>query len=202
MTARIGSDATIDFDPTASAATRVVLVGFMGAGKTALGERWARSGGPVLWFDSDRATLAALEMPTVTDAFRDLGEPAFRAAERQVIVDRATPLDRGVEVWSLGGGALSDPDVLALLGDACVVWLDAPAEVLWKRVAGSDRPLARDWDAFRALHETRRPMYERAATVRVDATAELEDLGLARLLADHLPPNWFGSGLAVGDGLV
>ncbi|MCW2974048.1 MAG: 3-dehydroquinate synthase, partial [Thermoleophilia bacterium] len=88
------------------------------------------------------------------------------------------------------------------LAGACVVWLDAPAEVLWERVAGSDRPLARDWDAFRELHAERQQLYERIATVRVDATAPVESFGIGRILAEHLPPNWFGSGLAVGDGLV
>ncbi|MBC7462576.1 MAG: bifunctional shikimate kinase/3-dehydroquinate synthase, partial [Thermoleophilia bacterium] len=201
MTAN-GRDARIDFDPTASSATRVVLVGFMGAGKTALAERWARSGGPVLWFDSDRAALTRLGQTSVTRAFDELGEPAFRAAERDVILERSEPLARGVEVWSLGGGSLLDADVRGALADACVVWLDATADALWERVAGSDRPLARDWEAFRALHAERQKLYEGIATVRVDATAPIESLGIGRILADHLPPNWFGSGLAVGDGLV
>jgi shikimate kinase len=156
----------------------------------------------VLWFDSDRAVLGALGHTSVSRAFDELGDDAWRAAERQVILDRAEPLARGVEVWSLGGGALASADVRGALLDACVVWLDAPADVLWERVAGSDRPLARDWEKFRALHESRTELYESIATVRVDATTRVEDMGLGRLLADHLPPNWFGSGLAVGDGLL
>lgn len=197
-----GQPATIEFDPDAPSAVRIVLVGFMGAGKTTLAERWSRSGGPVLWFDSDRAVLRALGAESVESAFGEHGEQRFRQLERDVIVARAEPLVRGVEVWSLGGGALEDPEVRRVLEDACVVFLDADPDVLWDRVAGSDRPLARDKSAFTRLYEQRRPTYERAATVCVDATRAIDDLGLGRVLADHLPPCWFGSGLAVGDGLL
>lgn len=197
-----GSHATIEFDPDAASAVRIVLVGFMGAGKTSLAERWSRSGGPVLWFDSDRAVLRELGLDSVEVAFEQLGEDRFREVEREVIMARSRPLARGVEVWSLGGGSLQHADVRAALADACVVWLDAEPPVLWDRVAGSDRPLARDKRAFCRLYEQRRDMYADAATVRVDATCGLDELGIGRVLADHLPPSWFGSGLAVGSGLV
>ncbi|MCW2961026.1 MAG: 3-dehydroquinate synthase [Thermoleophilia bacterium] len=197
-----GALAAISFDPLAPSAVRIVLVGFMGAGKTTLARRWARSGGPVLWFDSDRATLERLGCDSVEAAFQQHGEAAFRAAERDVIVDRSVPLARGVEVWSLGGGSLASEEVRAAIADACVVWLDAPTEVLWERIAGSDRPLARDKNSFRELHEVRRATYEAVSTVQVDSSVPTEEIGLGRLLADHLPPGWFGSGLAVGDGLT
>ena len=194
--------AQIEFDPDAASSIRIVLVGFMGAGKTTLAERWADSGGPVLWFDSDRAVLRELGFETVTDAFAEVGEARFREAERELIVSRARTLARGVEVWSLGGGSLQHADVRGAIADACVVWLDADADTLWDRVAGSDRPLARDKAAFTRLLEERRELYERAATVRVDATCPIEELGIGRVLAEHLPPSWFGSGVAVGDGLI
>lgn len=192
----------IDFNPEAAASIRIVLVGFMGAGKTTLAQRWAESGGPVLWFDSDRAVLRELGMDSVTAAFEAVGEARFREVEREVILSRARPLARGVEVWSLGGGALQHADVRGALVDDCVVWLDADAETLWERVAGSDRPLARDKAAFTTRLDERRATYEQVATVRVDATSAIEELGIGRVLADHLPPSWFGSGVAVGDGLL
>jgi shikimate kinase/3-dehydroquinate synthase len=193
---------TLDFDPHARAAVRIVLVGFMGAGKTTLARRWAESGGPVLWFDSDRAVLHELNEPNVTAAFDTHGDERFRQVERDVIMARAQPLARGVEVWSLGGGAILHPEVRELLADAGVVWLDADADVLWDRVAGSDRPLARERAAFGRLLDERHALYEQIATVRVDATRPIAQLGIASVLADYLPPSWFGSGIAVGDGLV
>lgn len=196
-------DASIDFELADTAAARVALVGFMGSGKTSLAERWANSGGPILWFDSDRDVLAALKCSTVTEAFAEHGEELFRSIEREVILKRSTMLERGVEVWSLGGGALLHPEVVELLrAEACVVWLDADLDVLWERVAGSDRPLARDRSRFEKLYWQRRAAYEQIATVRVDSSGRIEDLGLGRLLAQHLPPSWFGSGVAVGDGLI
>jgi shikimate kinase/3-dehydroquinate synthase len=194
----------IDFDPAAATSVRIVLVGFMGSGKTTLARRWSQSGGPVLWFDSDRAVLRELGCATVTEAFELHGEPRFRQVEREVILARGEPVARGVEVWSLGGGSLQHPEVVELLerDDACVVFLDADPDVLWERVAGSDRPLARDKGAFAQLHASRHAAYERIATVRVDAGRDIDDLGLGRVLADHLPPSWFGAGIAVGDGLV
>lgn len=199
----IGQDASIEYDPDAPAAVRVVLVGFMGSGKTSLAHRWATSGGPALWFDSDVATLRALGATSVCDVVDgEDGWARFRAAERSVVMDRAASLARGVEVWSLGGGALQHEDVRAAIGDACVVWLDAPVDVLWQRVAGSDRPLARDYDAFCELYELRRATYDAVATVRVDTSGDPDDVKLGRVLADHLPPSWFGSGLVVGDGLL
>ncbi|MCW2928730.1 MAG: 3-dehydroquinate synthase, partial [Thermoleophilia bacterium] len=192
-----GQHASIDFDPAAPSATRVVLVGFMGAGKTSLAERWAQSGGPVLWFDSDRSVLRALGETTVEAAFTNHGEARFREVEREVILARAEPLARGVEVWSLGGGSLMHPDVRGAIADACVIWLDADVDVLWERVAGSDRPLARDKAAFTRLLEERRDTYASAATVRVDSSCSIDELGLGRVLSAHLPTSWFGSGLAV-----
>lgn len=197
-----GNSATIDFDPDAPAAVRIVLVGFMGAGKTTLAERWSLSGGPTLWFDSDRAVLRELGAPSVEAAFAEHGEERFREVERSLILGRLEPLARGVEVWSLGGGALQDAEVRRALAGDCVVFLDAEPELLWDRVAGSDRPLARDRSAFCRLYQERRPTYESIATVCVDASSPIEELGLGRVLADHLPPSWFGSGLAVGDGLL
>lgn len=194
--------ADISFRPQAGHAPRVVLVGFMGAGKTSLAERWARSAGASLWFDSDVAVLRDLACTTVADAFRDHGEDGFRAAEARVIAAREPRLRRGLEVWSLGGGAPVHPDVRRLLADACVVWLDAPAKVLWARIAGSDRPLARDWAAFERLWHARRELYAEVSHVRIDATADLAELGLGRELASLLPTGWFGSSVAVGDGLL
>lgn len=181
---------------------RVVLIGFMGTGKTTLARRWARSGGPLLWFDSDEAVLARLGATSVTAAFAQHGEQTFREVEREVILHRRREVVRGMDVWSLGGGAVMQPDVQQAIADACVVWLDADVDELWARVAGSDRPLARDHAAFSALHDERRATYERLATVRIEAHADVEQLPIGRVLADHLPEGWFGNQLAIGDGLI
>ena len=76
------------------------------------------------------------------------------------------------KVLALGGGAVLSDDVRQALGrTARVVWLTAPPEMLWARVAGGgSRPLARDEQSFAALLKTREPLYREVATVVVDTS--------------------------------
>ena len=64
---------------------------------------------------------------------------------------------------SLGGGAPTDPDVATALKDHPVLFLDIALAGAWKRAEGSDRPLAQSYDAFAALFEERRSLYEAVA---------------------------------------
>ena len=133
----------------------------MGAGKTTI----ARALGlPHVETDAD-----------VPVALFEQGEPAFRARETEVVRDvlqRAHPV-----VVDLGGGAVTTPEVRELLeARATVVWLDVDVETAWRRVEGSDRPLARDFEDFARLYEERRPIYAEVA----DAVArDLDDVVLA-----------------------
>ena len=122
----------------------------MGAGKTTI----ARALGlPYVETDED-----------VPIALFDEGEPAFRAREAEVVrsvLGRAVPV-----VVDLGGGAVTSPEVRALLKErATVVWLDVDLETAWERVRGSDRPLAQDYADFERLYEERRPLYSEVADV-------------------------------------
>jgi shikimate kinase/3-dehydroquinate synthase len=115
-------------------------------------------------------TARALGLPHVeTDehvpiALFDEGEEAFRAREAEVVrslLERPEPV-----VVDLGGGAVTIPEVRALLKErATVVWLDGDVETAWERVRGSDRPLAQDYDDFKRLYEQRRPLYAEVADV-------------------------------------
>jgi shikimate kinase/3-dehydroquinate synthase len=90
------------------------------------------------------------------------GEPAFRAREAEVLRDvlqRPEPV-----VVDLGGGAVTTPEVRALLKErATVVWLDVELGVAWRRVEGSGRPLAQSYEEFERLYEERRPIYAEVA---------------------------------------
>jgi len=148
----------------------VVLVGFMGAGKSSLGKQLAgRLARPFV--DLDRVIERSGDaIPTIFE--RD-GEAAFRAREAAALRDEL--LRREPSVIAVGGGAVETEDVRTLLGETCVLWLEIDAGAAWERVAGSDRPLARDADAFAALWERRQPLYAAVA----DATAaDLDDLVL------------------------
>ena len=146
----------------------VVLVGFMGSGKSHVGRLLARRLGVPL-IDTDALVVA--EAGPVETVFAEQGERVFRAIERRVVLDALASLSSRSAVVSLGGGAVTDGDVRAALRAApCVAWLNAPVDVLWRRVRraawrGRARPLARDEAVFRALYEQRAPLYREVATV-------------------------------------
>jgi len=142
----------------------VVLVGFMGAGKTTVGQELARR---LNWrfYDLDDL-IQATEGTTIEQIFQQRGEIAFRQVERRILAS-ALANKSSRQVLALGGGAFVDPENQTLLRSAGVpaVFLDAPVEELFARSdqPGVVRPLRRDRDHFCALYEQRRPEYARAA---------------------------------------
>jgi shikimate kinase / 3-dehydroquinate synthase len=138
----------------------LVLVGFMGAGKTTVGMQVAeRLRRPFL--DIDRE-VEATHGP-IWELFQKEGEAAFRELEAGFLREacgRAEP-----SVIALGGGAVETRGLLGEL-DVLTVLLDVDVETAWQRVRGSHRPLARDEDEFRRRFERRRPLYEEVADAR------------------------------------
>ena len=108
----------------------VVLVGMMGAGKTAVGRALAaRLAVPFL--DADIEIEKAANM-TISEIFQRDGEEFFRARETEVI-DRL--LDARPAILSVGGGAfLSARNREMIATKGLSVWLDADLDVLWSRV--------------------------------------------------------------------
>ena len=146
----------------------LVLIGFMGAGKSTLARRLARLRGTRA-IDSD-AILAKRFGHSVTREFDLHGEPAFRAAEEEImgpVLDDAGPR----AVIALGGGSVLSRRIRDALAKHQVALLDVDVDLAWERVHGrgdgSERPLARDRDAFAALHAERRDLYEQVADARL-----------------------------------
>jgi shikimate kinase / 3-dehydroquinate synthase len=137
----------------------LVLVGFMGAGKSSGARKVAAELG-IEALDSDRELEAALGEP-VEYFFDREGETVFREREEQTILEL---LDRdGAEVIALGGGALGSERVREALERHTVVHVDVRVEDAWRRAAGKGRPLARDRSRFEALHAERATLYESVA---------------------------------------
>ena len=108
--------------------------------------------------DLDRE-LEARAGATIAELFEERGEAAFRALEEEAAHDVLRDADPAVV--ALGGGAvLSERTRSTLRARAFTVVLDVDPDTAWERVGGSGRPLARDAEAFRALHRERRPVYE------------------------------------------
>src|SRR4051794_31943830 len=123
----------------------------------------------------------------IADFFDREGEPAFRAAEEDLVLEALG--GEGVGVVALGGGAGGSPRVRAVLERHRVVHLDVPLDEARARVAGPDRPLARDPERFAALYAERRPVYEEAANITIPAggSVDLKALLPAILALDDAP---------------
>ncbi|HEY8368347.1 MAG TPA: shikimate kinase [Thermodesulfobacteriota bacterium] len=153
----------------------IVLVGFMGAGKSAVGRSLARRlGRPFVDTDREVERRAGRTIPAI---FAAEGEPAFRALEREAIAETAAR--RGLVV-ATGGGAPVDPaNLAALRASGFVVYLAARPETLLARVgAGEGRPVLAGADdpavRVRELLERREPAYRQA-----DLIVETDDLAVA-----------------------
>ena len=162
----------------------VVLIGMMGAGKTAVGTELARLLG-VPFLDSD-AEIERAANATIAEIFARDGEAFFRDREAQVI---SRLLVGPPGVLSVGGGAYMRAETRERITEQGVaVWLKADLDLLWSRVRRKDtRPLLRTADplgTLRALAETREPIYARAdLVVRTEAHYSVEDTARAVLAA-------------------
>ncbi len=146
----------------------VVMVGMMGAGKSAIGTALAKRL-DVPFLDSD-AEIERAASRTIAEIFERDGEEFFRARETQVI---ARLLGGEPMVLATGGGAFLRENNRTLIGEQGLsVWLRADLDLLWQRVRHkSTRPLLRTRrpkQTLASLYEVRTPVYA-LADVTVDA---------------------------------
>ncbi|MBM9595587.1 shikimate kinase [Roseitranquillus sediminis] len=166
-------------------AKSVVVVGMMGAGKTAVGTVLARRLG-VPFADSDLEIEKASNL-TIAEIFAREGEAFFREKEEQVVMRL---LDDNRRVLSLGGGAFLSPQIRAVVASRGIsVWLRATVDVLWQRVRHKKtRPLLRTPDprgTLARLTEERAPVYGLADVV-VDTRADITAVETAGLVYEAL----------------
>lgn len=116
----------------------LVLIGLMGAGKSAVGRRLAASLN--LPFTDADSEIEAAAGQSIAEIFAEHGEAYFRTGERKVI---ARLLENGPQVLATGGGAYMDPETRAVVKEHGIsIWLKASLRVLMKRVGRRDnRPL-------------------------------------------------------------
>jgi len=137
----------------------VVLIGLMGAGKTAIGRRLANRLG-LNFVDADTEIEQAAGK-SISDIFADHGEAHFRNGECRVITRL---LGDGPQVLATGGGAYMNDETRKTISECGVsVWLKADLKVLMERVVRRDhRPLlkTKDPDAvMKRLMDERYPVY-------------------------------------------
>ena len=163
----------------------VVMVGMMGAGKTAVGTALARLLS-VDFVDSDEEITHAADR-SIAEIFERDGEAFFRARESEVLARllRGQPC-----VLSTGGGAFLAEANRRMIHDAGIsVWLRADLDLLWQRVRHkSTRPLLHTpnpRETLLQIHDARGPLYAQADLV-VDSLPDLTVDAMAQRVAEAL----------------
>ena len=140
----------------------IVLTGFMGSGKTAVGREISRILGWKM-IDLDDEIVKARGM-SINEIFSKLGEPAFRDIETEAI--RKVAQHRNVVISTGGGAVLRQENMDLLRAMGVIVCLCVSAEsVLGRTRNNSERPLLQVEDPLRRIRELlefRRPFYEKA----------------------------------------
>jgi shikimate kinase len=148
----------------------IALYGFMGVGKSTVGRLLAEELNYV-FIDMDKV-IERREGISISEIFRRYGELRFREIESD-LVKELTGEDS--VVIACGGGAVLDPsNVKALTKSSRLIYLTATIpEIIERTSKDGNRPLLNVLDPEKKianLYETRRPVYERHATVTVDTT--------------------------------
>lgn len=165
----------------------IVMVGLMGAGKSAIGKRLAQALG-LGFIDADKEIEEAAGC-TIPEIFARFGEPAFRDGERRVI---ARLLEGPVCVLATGGGAFMDETTRARIkAGGLSIWLRADLDTLVRRTARrNNRPLLNAGDPRVILGDLmtkRYPIYAQAdLTVdSLEAPPETTTQRVIDALRDH-----------------
>jgi shikimate kinase len=138
--------------------SRIFLVGFMGSGKTTVGEQLALELG-YRFVDLDREIEERRGM-TIPELFEKEGESGFRSTETRVL--RVVGRRRDIVV-ATGGGTLTRRENRDFIQESGVtVWLDAPLELMIERCSkGARRPLLSTIDRMKDLLAARVGDYRR-----------------------------------------
>lgn len=152
------------------AARTIVLIGFMGAGKSSVGRCLQQRTG-LARVDTDELVSTRFGR-SIPEVFSSYGEIGFRDAETEAL--RQLAPDRQSIIVTGGGIVLrkENADLLRRLGT--VVWLDGNEEILFERATRKDdRPLLQTGDpraTFSELLRTRMPLYAKIADLRIDTS--------------------------------
>lgn len=143
----------------------IVLIGPMGVGKTTIGKKLGRRL-DLPFVDTDViVTNAHGEIPQIFDKE---GEAAFRNYEEQALREALEV----VQVVATGGGAVLSGTNQRMLENAIVIYLSTTGLHMKSRLENGNRPLLKNgFSDWKAIYESRRPLYERLATFEIDTSA-------------------------------
>lgn len=157
---------------------RILIIGFMAAGKTTVAAALARRlDSRMLDLDEFIVERAGRTIQTIID---EDGEAQFRQLEAQAL--RETLENSDARIIALGGGTWMSARNRSLIAahNGFTAWLDAPFELCWRRITSADemRPLALDRQSTYRLYAQRRALYV-LADMRVEVIDERDPDELA-----------------------
>ncbi len=145
----------------------IFLCGFMGCGKSTVGERLAAQlKAPFVDMDTYIEEQAGMTIPEI---FATYGEPHFRDLETRAVKELASRAG----VIACGGGAMLREENAAIAGkNGIVLYLDVPFHICYRRIADTDRPIVRrsTREELQQLYNQRREIYRRHSTHELEAT--------------------------------
>ena len=180
--------------------SNIILIGFMGCGKSSIGRRIATRLGH-RFLDSDELITARAEH-SISDIFASEGEDGFRKRETAELQSLA---DSTQIVLATGGGAILNPvnrELFHQLG--LVIWLHAEAETLFERASRSrKRPLLEvenPRSTFFNLLESRIPLYADTADLKIDATGLSHEQTVEKIINEaNLHEGWHSKNSETGE---
>lgn len=151
----------------------IVLIGFMGSGKSSVGRALAKEKG--MYFVDTDALIESFEGQKIRDIFAGKGEGYFRELEKECFGWLSANVSNAV--ISTGGGMPTVIDDFSLLGKT--IYLKVDFDTLLERLKAEEfdkRPLFADIEFARKIFEAREPIYMQKADLTVDANMEFEEV--------------------------
>ena len=150
----------------------IVLCGFMGCGKSTVGQILAQMTGRA-FVDTDKL-IESNEKMTISQIFEKFGEKGFRDAEHTACKEVANMQNA---VISTGGGALTFERNVAVFNEDKIVFLDVPFDEICRRIGDDgNRPLFKDKSKAKELFDTRIALYRTAADFIIDGTGDVNKI--------------------------
>lgn len=142
----------------------VVLIGFMGAGKSSVGKRLAEKLG--MGFADMDEEIEKKAGKSVQEIFSEKGEKYFRDIEENIV--SGLSCSDGFVIATGGGVVLRDKNVQRLKKSSVIIWLKVSPEEAFTRTGGQRPLLKGSLENARKLHGEREGLYKKAADVVID----------------------------------
>lgn len=156
----------------------IVLIGFMGSGKTTIGRILARSL-DMKFIDIDRC-ISMKEKRTIPEIFEEHGEKYFRDLERSIIEEESK--DNNIVISTGGGAIIDNVNIKNLKSTSFVVYLDCDVNTIYERVKRSKtRPLLTNSEdmlqTIQDLYDKRQTLYKISSdfSIKIDSNTNIYD---------------------------